>query len=87
MALGERTRLGVEIGDVAVEGVDAGEHLGQQKPVVVGEVSDEGLLELGDLGAHPGPCHLRQDLGVAFTPDQGGQHLPPGDPEDVTDNN
>src|SRR5664280_617404 len=76
--------LGVEVGDVAVEGVDAGEHLGQQEAVVVGEVSDERLLQLGDLGAHPGPCHLSQDLGVAFTGDQGGQHLAAGDPEDVT---
>jgi len=36
--------LGVKVGDVRVQGVDAGEHLGQQEAVVVGEVSDEGLL-------------------------------------------
>ena len=50
--------LGVHVSDVAVEGIDAGEHLGQQEAVVVDEVSDERLFQLGDLGAHPGPSHL-----------------------------
>jgi len=34
-----------KVGDVRVEGVDAGEHLGQQEAVVVGEVSDERLFQ------------------------------------------
>jgi hypothetical protein len=67
--------LGVEVGDVHVERIDVGEHLGQQEAVVVGEVPDERLLQLGDLGAHPGPGHLCQDLGVAFTGDQGACNL------------
>jgi hypothetical protein len=79
--------LGVEVGDVRVQGVDAGEHLGQQEAVVVGEVPDERLFQLGDLGAHPRPGHLGQDLGVTFTADQGGHHLPPGDPKDVGGHN
>jgi hypothetical protein len=79
--------LGVEVGDVRVERVDAGEHLGQQESVVVGEVSNERLFQLRDLGAHPGPGHLGQDLGVALPADQGGHHLPAGDPEDVGGDN
>jgi hypothetical protein len=44
---------------------------------------DERLLQQGDLGAHPGPGQLGQDPGIAFPGEQRGQHLPPGDPEDV----
>jgi len=50
--------LGVKVGDVQAEGVDAGEHLGQQEAVVAGEVPDESLLQLWDLGAHPGPGQM-----------------------------
>lgn len=46
---------------------------------MVAEVPDECLFQLGTLGAHPGSGHLGQDLGVAFTTDQGGHHVPPGD--------
>jgi hypothetical protein len=61
--------LGVQVSDVDVQGIDAGEHLGQQEAVVVGEVSDESFLQLRDLGTHPGPSHLGQDLGVALPVD------------------
>lgn len=47
---------------------------------MVAEVPDECLFQLGNLGAHPGSGHLGQDLGVAFTTDQGGHHVPPGEP-------
>ena len=60
--------LGAEIGDVHVQGVDAGEHLGQKETVVVGEVPDERLFQLGDLRAHPSPSHLCQDLGLLSPP-------------------
>jgi hypothetical protein len=40
-------------------------------------------LQHGDLLAHGVPGQLRQHLGVAFPGDQRGQHVPPGDPEDV----
>jgi hypothetical protein len=60
---GERGELGVDpcfdVGDVHVEGIDTGEHLGQQEAVVVGEVPRECLLQLGDLPAHRASGLLR----------------------------
>ena len=38
--------LGFDVGDVRVQGVDAGEHLGQQKTVVLSEVPDGRLCAL-----------------------------------------
>jgi hypothetical protein len=78
-----RLDLSIEHGDVGVDPVDSGQHPPQQEPVVVVEVSGERLLELRDLHAHPGPRHVREHSGVAFSGDQGSHHLPPGDPEDV----
>lgn len=75
--------LGVEVGDVRAELVDPGQHLGQQEPVVVGEVAHERFLQGRD-GAYPGPGQLGQDLGVALPADHRSHHVPPGDPEDVT---
>jgi hypothetical protein len=74
---------GVELGDVGVEGVDPGEHLGQQEPVVVGEVPGERLLQPVDLGAHPAAGQLCEHLRVVLAGDQRGHHLPPRHPEDV----
>ena len=73
--------LGAEVDDVRAENVDAGEHLGQQELVVVGEVPHEGLLQRGDLGPHPCPGRLGQDLRVALPAGQGSHHLSAGDSE------
>ena len=75
--------LGVELGDVGVDGVDPGQHLGQQKRVVLGEVAGERLFQRADLAAHPGAGQLGEGLGVAFPGDQGGHHRPAGLAEDV----
>jgi hypothetical protein len=75
--------LGVEFGDVGAGLVDAVKHGGQQEGLVVGEVAGEGLLQQAALGAQAGAGQLRQRLGVALPSDQGGQHVPAGDPEAV----
>jgi hypothetical protein len=74
---------GLDRGDVGAGLVDSGEHGAQQERVVVGEVPDKRLFQHRDLGAHPGSGQLGERLGVAFPGQQRGQHLPPGDPEDV----
>jgi hypothetical protein len=75
----------VQSGDIAGDRVHPGEHRAQQERVVIGEVAGERLLQHGDLLAHGVPGQLRQHLGVALPGDQRGQHVPPGDPEDVRD--
>ena len=71
----------------AFDGVDPGQHPGQQEPVMVVEGAQpqpgERFLQERDLGPHPGPGQLGQHLGVAFPGDQRGHHRPPGDAEDV----
>ena len=47
-----RLDLGVDGRDVGVDGVDAGQHPGQQEAVVVVEVSGERFFQLADLGPH-----------------------------------
>ncbi len=78
-----RLDLGIDGGDVGVDTVDAVQHPGQQKPVMIVEVPVERLFEAADLGPHPRPRELREHLGVAFTGDQRGHHGPPGYPENV----
>ncbi len=74
--------LGVQHRDVGVDPVDTGQHLGQQKPVMVIEVAGERLRQLRDLDPHPGPGHLREHLRVAF-PGRSTPTSSPGDTEDV----
>lgn len=66
----ERGDLGVDTflqsGGVGADGVDAGQHGGQQEGVVVVEVADERLLQLRDLHPHPGPGQLREASGVTL---------------------
>ena len=50
---------------------------------MVGELPGEGLPELAPLGTQPGAGQLGQPLGVTLALDEGGQHGPAGDPEDV----
>ena len=52
---------------------------------MIGEVAGERLFQHGDLLAHGAPGQLRQGPGVALPGHQRGQHVPPGDAEDVRD--
>jgi hypothetical protein len=83
--LGERgdqlLDLGVQRGDVGVDGTGPGQHPPQQKGVVVGEVPGERLFQGGQLGPHPALGQLRQRFGVALPSDQRRHHRPPGDPK------
>jgi hypothetical protein len=76
-------KLGVEVGEVGVQRVGPAQHLGEQEGVLVGEEPGERLRQRAEFGARPGTGQLREDLGVALSGDQRGQHGPPGDPEDV----
>jgi len=71
----------LELGDVGAQGVHAGEHLGQQHPVVVGEVPGERLDQCRDLAAHRAPRELRERLGVPLAGDQVRHHVPPETPK------
>jgi hypothetical protein len=57
--------------------------LGQQVAVVVGKPPGQRLDELKSLDAHPSAGHVGQHHRVPLAGDQGGQHRPPGDPEQV----
>ena len=76
----------IQRGDVGVDSVGPGQHLGQQERVVIGEVAGERLLQRGDLAAHHTPRQLRQRFRIALPADQRGQHLAARDAEDVRDN-
>jgi hypothetical protein len=71
-----RLDLGVEFSDIGVEGVDTGEHLGQQERVVFGEVPGERLFQHADLAAQRGAGHLGQYLRVTLASGQRVQHVP-----------
>ena len=75
----------VQGGDVGADRVDPAQHGAEQEGVVAGEVAGEGLFQHGDLGAHAAPGQLCQHLRVPLPGDQRGEHVPPGDPEDVGD--
>jgi hypothetical protein len=75
--------LGVELGEIGVQRVHPAQQLAQQEGVLVGEEPTERLLQQAEFGAQPGAGQLRQDLGVALSGQQRGQHGPPGHPEDV----
>ncbi len=67
---------GAEALDDRRELVDVVEVHAQHQGVVVLEVADHGLAQLGDLGAHPDQGHLGQHLGVSLAGDQRLQHPP-----------
>lgn len=75
--------LCVEFGDVDADLIDAGQHLGQQERVVIAESAGERLFQHRQLGAHASAGELGENLGVALSGDQRGQHVSPGGPEDV----
>src|SRR5919197_4817235 len=50
---------------------------------MVAELPGEGLPELAPLGTQPGAGKLAQPLGITLALDEGGQHGPAGDPEEV----
>jgi MFS family permease len=45
----------------------------------------QGRPQLGDLPPHPGPRHLCEAFGAAFSGDDGAQHVPAGDAVDIAD--
>lgn len=51
---------GLDRGDIGAGLVDPGQHRGQQERVMVGEASNERLLQQRGLGAHPGAGQLRE---------------------------
>jgi hypothetical protein len=59
----ELGKLGVEFGQVGVQGVHSGQHLGEQEGVLVGEEAGERLRQRAEFGAQAGPGQLREDLG------------------------
>jgi hypothetical protein len=65
-----------ELLDLAGEGIDAGEHHGQQVAVVVAEMPGERLSQHADLGAHAGPGQLRERARVTLPGDERFQHCP-----------
>jgi hypothetical protein len=54
-----------------------------QEPMMIGEVSLQRQLQLGDLAAQYPLGHLGQGPRVPFAADQGPQHRPPRLPQDV----
>ena len=74
---------GLQLGDVGAERVDPGQHLGQQQPVMIGEIPRERLLQLCFLRAHPAPGHRRENLRVTLAANQCLHHLATGHPENV----
>jgi hypothetical protein len=66
--------------DVGGDRIHPGQHRGQQERVMVGEIPGERLLQPDDLATHRGTGQLRQHLRVPLTRDQGGHHVPAGDP-------
>ena len=45
----------LDLGDVSLDRLHSGNHLGQQEAMVVGEAPGQGLLELGGFAAHRPP--------------------------------
>jgi hypothetical protein len=87
---GHRER-GDHLVDAAVQGGDGAFQLLQvvkgqpdQQPMVLAEAAPQRLAQLGELLAQLALGQLRQDLGVALAGDQGRQHRPARDAQDVS---
>jgi hypothetical protein len=87
---GHRER-GHHLVDAAVQGGDGAFQMLQvvkgqpdQQPMVLAEAAPQRLAQLGELLAQLALGQLRQDLGVAFAGDQGRQHRPARDAQDVS---
>ena len=57
-------------GDVAVQGVDTVQVHAAQKRMVGAEPADHGLLQVGNLRAHPASGQVGEDFHVAFAADE-----------------
>ena len=71
--------------DVGRQPVDAGQHLGQQRGVLIGEElrAFQGFFQLADLAAGRGAGQMGQHLGVALPGDQAVHDVPAGHPVQV----
>jgi hypothetical protein len=86
-----RGERGDHLVDAAVQGGDGAFQMLQvvkgqpdQQRVVVAEAASQRLAQLGELLAKLALGQLGQDLGVAFAGDQGRQHRPARDAQDVS---
>jgi hypothetical protein len=77
----------VQLADLGVDLVDAGEHGLEQGGVLWGEEfrAVQGLLQVADLAAGAAAGELGQHLGVAFPGDQVVHDVPAGDAVQVGD--
>jgi hypothetical protein len=75
--------LPAHLGDARIEEVDVGELLGNQETLVRPEVSDQGLLQLGELLAQPTVRELRELGSIGLSGNQRGQHRAPRFAQDI----
>src|SRR3954451_23356881 len=73
----------VQFGDRALQMLDVLQRQPDQQRVVLAEPAAQRLTQRRGLGAKLPAGQLDQHLGVAFAGDQGGEHGPAGDAEDV----
>jgi hypothetical protein len=76
---------GGEGADLGGQRVDPGQHHGQQKRVVLGEVPGERLLQDARFGAHRAAGQGGKGVGAALPADEGVQHVAAGFAKDVAD--
>jgi len=67
-----------ELRDLRVEEVDVGEDRADPQPVVLIEMTGQGLAQRRDLLAHLPARELGQDVGIGFAGDQRIEHVAPG---------
>ena len=70
--------LGVELDDHRGEVVDVAQMQPEHQAMMVIEAALQRQAQLGNLGAHPSPGHLRQHVDVGLAGDQRVEHLPGG---------
>ena len=73
----------IQLGDGSLQVLQVGKRQPDQQPVMVAEPARQRLAQLGELLAQLALGQLRQDLGVALPTDEGGQHRPARDAQDV----
>jgi hypothetical protein len=74
----------IQGGDGAFQMLQVGKGQPDQQPMVLAEAAPQRLAQLGELLAQLALGQLGQDLGVAFAGDQGLQHRPARDAQDVS---
>ena len=74
---------GVEAGDRGLQVLQVLQRQPDQQPMMLAEAAPQGLAQLGELLTQLALGQLCQDLGVAFADDQGLEHGPARDAQDV----